>query len=145
MQLGHDDLGSRNTFSSVNLGRNPAAVVMDCRRSVRIEDDADLVGMAGERFVDGVVDDFVDHMMESGAIVGVADVHARALADRVEAFQDLDRLGAVFAIAFSERLGFVHTFPFWRRVERRSLGPSGALPFARRHNALCARESLAYI
>ena len=53
------------------------------------------VGMAGQRLVDGVVDDLVDHVMEAGAIVRIADVHARTLPDGVETTQDLDRIGAV--------------------------------------------------
>jgi hypothetical protein len=48
------------------------------------------------RLVDGVIDDLIDHVMEARPVVGVADIHARPLADRVEALQDLDRLGAVF-------------------------------------------------
>jgi hypothetical protein len=51
--------------------------------------------MAGERLVDGVVDDFVDHVVQARAVIGVADIHAWALADRVEALEHLDRVGAV--------------------------------------------------
>ena len=52
----------------------------------------DLVGMAGQRLVDGVVDDLVDHVVQAGAVIGVADIHARPLAHGVEALEDLDRL-----------------------------------------------------
>ena len=48
----------------------------------------------GQRFVDRVVDDFVDEMMQPGRS-GRADVHRRPLAHRLEAFEDLDALGAV--------------------------------------------------
>ena len=111
MELGHDDLGGRHALALVDVGRDAAAVVADRRRAVGIEGDVDLVGMAGKRLVDGVVDGLVDHVMEARAVVGVADIHAGALADRVEALEDLDRLGAVFAVALGERLGFVHEFP----------------------------------
>ena len=50
---------------------------------------------AGQRLVDGVVDDFIDHVMQARAVVGVADIHAGALAHGIEALQDLDRLGVV--------------------------------------------------
>jgi hypothetical protein len=46
--------------------------------------------VAGQRLVDGVVDDLVDHVVQARAVVGVADIHARALADGVEALQHLD-------------------------------------------------------
>ena len=68
------------------------------------------VGMAGERLVDAVVDDLVDHVVQAGAVVGVADIHARALAHRIEALEDLDRFGAVL-VALRDGFGFVHDFP----------------------------------
>ena len=52
-------------------------------------------GVAGERLVDRVVDDLVDHVMQARAVIGVADVHARALAHRIEALEDLDGFCAV--------------------------------------------------
>ena len=54
-----------------------------------------LGGVAGQRLVDGVVDDLVDHVVQAGAVIGVADIHARPLAHGVEALEDLDRFGAV--------------------------------------------------
>ena len=53
------------------------------------------VGVAGERLVDGVVDDLVDHVVQAGAVIGVADIHARPLAHGIEALQDLDRIRAI--------------------------------------------------
>src|SRR5688500_8328344 len=63
-------------------------------------DDLDLVGLAGEGLVDGVVDDLVDQVMEAAG-AGRADVHARALADGLEALEDGDVLGAVTAVALA--------------------------------------------
>ena len=54
-----------------------------------------LGGVAGQRLVDGVVDDLVDHVMQAGAVIGVADIHARPLAHGIEALEDLDRFRAV--------------------------------------------------
>jgi hypothetical protein len=50
--------------------------------------------MTRQRFVDGVVDDLGNQMMKS-ALGGVADIHAGAFADRLETFENPDRLGAV--------------------------------------------------
>ncbi len=52
--------------------------------------------MAGQRLVDGVVDDLVDHVVQARAVVGVADIHARPLANGIQALQNLDGIGAVF-------------------------------------------------
>ena len=46
------------------------------------------VAEAGERLVDRVVDDFVDEMMQARP-AGRPDVHGRALADGLEAFETL--------------------------------------------------------
>ncbi len=95
MELGHDDLGRRHAFALVDAGRDAAAIVLDRDRSVGVQLDEDPVAMAGERLVDRIVRDLEHHVMETRAVVGVADVHARPLAHRVEALEDLDALGVV--------------------------------------------------
>ena len=50
-----------------------------------MEGHNDLLGVAGERFVNGVVDDFPNAVHET-ALVGGPDVHAGAFADRFESF-----------------------------------------------------------
>ena len=50
-----------------------------------------------ERFVDGVVEHFEHHVVQAGAVGRVADVHAGALAHRVQALEDLDAGGIVVA------------------------------------------------
>ena len=96
VQLGHDDLGRGNAFALVDVDRNAAAVVAHGDRAVGVEDDFDRGGVAGERFVDGVVDDLVDHVVQAGTVIGVADIHARPLAHGIEALQHPDRFRAVF-------------------------------------------------
>ena len=55
----------------------------------------DFLGVAGERLVDGVVDDLVDHVVQARAVVGVADIHARPLAHGIEPLEHLDRFRVV--------------------------------------------------
>ena len=55
--------------------------------------------MAGQGFVDRIVHHLVDHVMQAGAVVGVADIHAGALAHRVETAQNLDRIRAIGILA----------------------------------------------
>ena len=72
VQLGHDDLGRRDAFALVNVDRNAAAVVAHRHRAVSIEDDFHGGGVTGERLVDGVVDDLIDHVVQAENLIGVA-------------------------------------------------------------------------
>src|SRR5476649_381874 len=100
--------------------------------------------MAGERLVDGVVDDFIDHVMQAGTVIGVADIHARPLAHGIEALQDPDRFSAIFA--WNRMLGvgnylpgrFSHVRP--SRMSRISGARTGA---GRRISAMKERPRLA--
>ena len=92
VQLRHDHFSSGNAFRLVNVGRNAAAIVGHRAGTIGVERHRHTVGMAGERFVDRVVDHFVDHVMQARAVIGIADVHAGALAHRIKALQNLDRV-----------------------------------------------------
>ena len=73
-------------------GRCPVDVTLPSA----LDGQLDVRRMAGHRLVDRVVDDFPDEVVQA-AHVGRADVHARALANRLEALEDLDALGGVGA------------------------------------------------
>ena len=70
-----------------------------------IQDHVDAVGMAGQRLVDGIVHDLIDHVMQARAVIGVADIHAGALAHGIQALQHLDAVGVIFA----GQVGFGHS------------------------------------
>ena len=101
VQLGHDDLGRRNALGLVHLDRDAPAIVGNLGGAVGIQRDGHFVGMAGQRLVDRIVDDFVDHVVQAGPVIGVANIHAGTLADGFEALQDLDGIGAIFGHVFS--------------------------------------------
>ena len=83
----------------------PLSVTRD--RVVGVDGDDDVVAVAGQRLVDRVVDHLEHQVVQAGAVGGVADVHAGALAHRLQAFEDLDR---AFAVGCR-----------WRGVRRRGL------------------------
>ena len=86
VELGEHDLEGGATVVLL-VDRDAAAVVGDLDRAVAVEDDLDVGGVAGRGLVDGVVDELPDQVVEPvGA--GAADVHARALADGIEALED---------------------------------------------------------
>ena len=88
------DFERRALFSRMHIDRNSAAVVLDRNPIVAQNYDVDLRAVTGQRFVDRVVDDLIDEMMQP-ALGGVADVHPGAFANRFETFENLDGLGAI--------------------------------------------------
>ena len=78
----------------VVLDGNAAAVIDDRDRIVAMNRHVDETRVARERLIDGVVDDFVDEMVQT-ARAGGADVHAGAQADGFEALEGLDVVAAV--------------------------------------------------
>ncbi|GAA6132303.1 hypothetical protein NBRC116187_26630 [Halopseudomonas sabulinigri] len=55
-----------------------------------MDDDVDIGTVPGEGFIDRVIDDFKDHMVEAGAIVRIPNIHTGSLTDCIKAFKDLD-------------------------------------------------------
>ena len=64
----------------IDVDGDAAAVVGHGDRAVAVDGHRDHGGVAGHDFVDRVVDDFADQVVQPGE-VAVADVHARPLAD----------------------------------------------------------------
>ena len=89
VQHGHDDLGRRAVLFLVDVDRDAAAVVGDGDGFVGVDRDDDPVAVAGQRLVDRVVDDLENHVVQAGAVIGVADVHSGALSDRSRPFNTL--------------------------------------------------------
>jgi hypothetical protein len=55
-----------------------------------VDGDQNVIAMACKRFVNRVVNHFKHQVVKAGAVRGVADVHARALANSFQAFENLD-------------------------------------------------------
>ncbi len=96
VELGHDDLGSRNAFLGMHVDRDPTAVVADGNAVVGMDFHHDFSRMTGQRLINAIVHDFVDHVVQARAIVGVADIHAGALANRLQPLENFDRISAIF-------------------------------------------------
>ena len=84
VQHGHDDFGRGAALFRVDIDRNAAAVVRDGDGLIGVDRDDDPIAMTGQRLVDGVVDDLENHVVQAGAVIGVADVHSGAFAHRVK-------------------------------------------------------------
>jgi len=99
MQHGHDHLGCRAPLLRMQVDRDTAPVIGHRDRFVGVDGDGDPAAVPGQRLVDGVVDHLEDHVVQAGAVIGVANVHARALAHGIESLEDLDVRGVVVATA----------------------------------------------
>jgi hypothetical protein len=51
--------------------------------------------MTRQGFVDGVIDHFEHHVVQTGAIMDIADVHPGAFADGLQAAKDGDATGII--------------------------------------------------
>ena len=85
MQHGHDDLGCRAALFRVHIDRDSAAVVGDRHRLVGVDRYRDDRTVAGQGLVDRVVDDLENHVVQTGPVIGVTDVHSGAFPDGLEA------------------------------------------------------------
>src|SRR6266571_528606 len=89
-----DDFDAGRAVLRMDVDRDPPAVVRDRDGPVFVQGDLDFLAEAGHRFVNRVVDDLVDEVVEAAG-VDRADVHRRAFSDRLQAFEDLDLRGVV--------------------------------------------------
>ena len=102
MEHGHDDFRRRPALFRMDIYRYAAAIVADADGTVLVNRHGDVVAKACQRFVDRIVDDFENHMVQAGTVVGIADIHAGTLADGFEALKDFD-IATVVLIAHASR------------------------------------------
>ncbi len=70
----------------MDIHRNSTAVVRDGDGLILVNLDGDVRAVTRQGLVDGVVDDLEHHVVQTGPVIGVADVHSGAFSDGVEAF-----------------------------------------------------------
>ncbi len=110
VQLGQDHLDAGQAGLRLDVHRDAAAVVADLDRGVVPQDDLDAVAVAAQGLVDRVVDDLPQAVHEATA-VGRADVHAGALADRLQALQDEQMPSGVVGPVVARQQGRRHALP----------------------------------
>ena len=97
MQGGEDHLQRRLARElGVLVNRDAAAIIGDRKAVAFIKPHLDPRCMARDRLVHRVVEHFGGEVVK-GALVRAADIHARAAADRLEPFENLDGAGVVIA------------------------------------------------
>ena len=104
----------------MNRDRDAAAVVLNADPAILGDGYKNVGAVAGERFIDGVVDDFVNEVVKTTG-TGGADVHARTLANSFEPFEDLD-IACVVVVFRCGHIKLVLLFSRVRPTEPRPLG-----------------------
>ena len=66
-----------------------------------------MITEAGKGFIDGVVHNFIDQMVQTG-LGGGTDIHTRTLANRLQAFQNLNLRAVIFTFYTWIQPFFVH-------------------------------------
>ncbi len=95
MEHGENDLQGIHA-ALVHADRHTAAFVFDRAGTIRIQRDGDFLSVAIEGFINGIIYDFPDQMMQAMRIRR-ADIHARTLADRIQTVQDLNIIIFIFS------------------------------------------------
>src|SRR5690606_35669642 len=99
VQDGHDNLYGWLALGWVDIHWDAAAIVLATHAAVGLQGDIDGVAVPSQRLIDGVVDNFVDQVVQAAG-AGGTDVHARTLAYRFKPFEDGNILGAVSVFDF---------------------------------------------
>src|SRR5882672_2504544 len=76
VQHRHDDFRCRTPFLGVNVDGNAPSVVRYGYRLIRVNRYDDAVAVPRQSLVDRVIHNLENHVVQAGAVIGVADVHA---------------------------------------------------------------------
>ena len=106
VQYGHNYFQCGFLFLLVIVYRNTTSVVLYGNRIIFVDGHFDVVAITGERFVDRVVHNFINQMVESFD-TNVTNIHRGALSYRFQTFQYLDVLGRIVPV-FRVNLFFGH-------------------------------------
>ena len=109
MQHGIHDRDSRDAQFGLDIHRDTAAVITDFNDIARLDGHFNMGAVPGQSFIDGVIHDFINQMMQTGRACGT-DIHAGALAHSFQPFQDLDLRAAVLMVGRRFAVGFGDDF-----------------------------------
>ena len=99
MEHRHDDFGGGYAFL-VHIHGDTPAIVRHGHRFVGVYHDPDFRTVARQGLIDGIVHQFENHVVKTGAIVCVTDIHTGTLADGIQSFQHLDTGRIVLVVDF---------------------------------------------
>ena len=109
VQHGIYDCDGRDAQLGLDVHGDAAAVIGNFDDITRFDRYFDMGAVPSQGFVDGVIDDLVDQVMQAGR-AGRTDIHAGALAHSLQALQDLDLRTSVGMVCGRFAVGFGDDF-----------------------------------
>ena len=101
VKFGHDDFGGRYPEFFVLVDRNASAVVSNRERVIRVKNHFNDVVESSKVFVNGVVHDLPDAVVQGRTVVRIAKVHPGSFSDGFKPFENLD---ASSVVIFAQRI-----------------------------------------
>ena len=95
MQVGQNEFEGRDLELGMDLNGNASAIIADRDRSIGVNRHLDARAVARQMFVDRVIEHLKDAVVQT-PLIGIADVHAGAFANRLKALQFVDLGSSVF-------------------------------------------------
>ena len=86
VEIREDELDGGNLKFRMDVDRDAATVIADRHRAIDVNRHIDTIAKPGEMFVDGVVENFEDAVMQS-AFVRIANVHSGAFPNGLQTLQ----------------------------------------------------------
>ena len=86
VQHGHDDFGRGPALFLVHVHRDAPTVVTHADRAIHMNHDVNLVAVARQGLVNRVINHLEHHMVQTGSVIGITDVHPGPLTHGVQAF-----------------------------------------------------------
>ena len=95
MKDGKYHLQGRHAFLLIDIDRDTTAIIHNGNGVIGMDFYSDFVAEASQSFVNGVIYDFINQMMQTSG-TGGADIHTGTLADCLQTFQDLNLTCIIF-------------------------------------------------
>ena len=97
VEVGEHQFDGGHAEFRVHIDRDTAAVIGDGDGAIDVDGDLDSVTVAGEMLIDGVIEN-LEYAVVKATHIGIADIHAWALADGLKAFEFVDLSSAILLL-----------------------------------------------
>ncbi len=87
MKLGQNDFRRADPLFLMHVGRDASSVIPHGHAAIGVQDQFAVCGEPRLRLVNGVINDFKGHMVQTGPVIRITDIHARTFAYCVQSLE----------------------------------------------------------